>query len=266
MYDYRKELYCTSSPYIINHNIQEYDITKADISILFTKGVITEEQYLILKNSSKEVRNISIGYLLKDKKLSELYYNALAEYRKRFIKENNIRDENIVSVRKDSFFIMDQPVNVLVFDNLVEFTPKKHYTIFINVCRLQILYNYDMFRNVETVDVKGIADEKLPLHGECMMLFLCELFEYLSSGTMQDTIEFLQNFLKKYTARELPVGYYREFNPDSQYRIIITQFTNYQLQNATEEQKQYLDISYNANFIRELFGIVSSIYFGNFKR
>ena len=53
---YEKTLYSAPYRYLINRNIQEYDISKANISILLDMGCIKKEDYDHLYNLPKHQR------------------------------------------------------------------------------------------------------------------------------------------------------------------------------------------------------------------
>ena len=60
---YEKTLYKADIQYLVDVPIFEYDISKANISVLSDKGVISENQYQYLFNLPKLERNIAIGNL-----------------------------------------------------------------------------------------------------------------------------------------------------------------------------------------------------------
>ena len=113
---------------------------------------------------------------------------------------------------------------------------------------------------IEKIDVKGIDDEKLIRHQEYMINFLCIIFEMIQSSSITDVIQYIIQFSEKYKSRELPTGYYREFNADSAYRITING-CNYITDFVSEEESKYLNISVNYSFIVELYKLVTSIYY-----
>ena len=57
--------YLTPSRYV-SGRIIEYDLEKANISILYSKGMIDKDKYDLLYNSPKMFREIMIGNMIKD--------------------------------------------------------------------------------------------------------------------------------------------------------------------------------------------------------
>ena len=62
---YKRTLYTKKVQYIINE-IHEYDISKANISILLQGGYISQNEYNMYLQMSKMQREIAIGNLQKD--------------------------------------------------------------------------------------------------------------------------------------------------------------------------------------------------------
>ena len=77
----------------------------------------------------------------------------------------------------------------------------------------------------------------------------------------------LNQVLEKYKKLELEIGYYREFNANSQYRIKFNSITygqdtiGLEYIEDTYENKIALNISYNYNFLCELYRIYLTRYF-----
>mgnify|MGYP003490672789 FL=1 len=94
-----KDRYISQVSYLINHNIQEWDISKANISVLLRKGAITREKYNYYYNLPKHKREVSIGCLMRDNpSISRAVSEGLMEARKNFIEANNVEDWNILYI------------------------------------------------------------------------------------------------------------------------------------------------------------------------
>ena len=70
-----KTTYTADISYLTNVFIYEYDISKANINILFTKGVINEATYKFLYEAQRMVRQVYVGKLCKDTKVSNILKN-----------------------------------------------------------------------------------------------------------------------------------------------------------------------------------------------
>lgn len=259
VYDPSVMNYSAPIPYLISRFIYEYDISKANINILFAKGILSKDEYEYIKTFPKQQRQIYIGYLQKDKDKAKALQEGLAEYRSLFLTANDIQDNELLSVKNDALFLIDKIPKVTKFGN-VEFIQKNRYTSFFKFNRLEAYYFLNPVTEEETIDVKGINDNTLLLHQDYMIMFLCECFEYIQSKTIEEALQFITNFQKAYVSRTLPVGYYREFNSDSCYRI--SSKDGYWLLDAVSDSElSYLDIGCNIEIIREVYSIMSNIYF-----
>jgi hypothetical protein len=67
-------------------------------------------------------------------------------------------------------------------------------------------------------------------------------------------------FYTAYVNRQLDIGFYREFNAESCYRISMKD-KSFLLVAAGENNKPYIDINYNLRILRDLIRVIDSIYF-----
>ena len=260
MYDYRMKNYLAPIQYLVSHFIYEYDISKANLNILYSKGVISKKDYDLIMTFPRAERQIYFGYLQKDKEKAKILNEGLSEFRKAFIETNNITSGELLSVKNDALFLIDTVPQVTKFGN-VEFKLKNTYTSFFKLNRLEVYYSLNPITEEEIFDVKGIDDKLLHLHQDYMIEFLCTVFEKLQTGLIKDILDFINEFMNKYIRKELPIQYYREFNADSLYRISMPGGKQYLFETIGNDNFQYLNISTNLNIIRDLYGIVSNIYF-----
>lgn len=261
MYDYRTKYYTSDIPFIISRFIREYDISKANLNVLYYKGIVTPEQYSHLYNASRGEREVYFGNLQRNnKEISNALADGIAEFRKRFIEANNIQEHNILSVKNDSFFLIDIVPKITVFDN-VEFKFKNTYTSYYKLSDLEVYYYLDVINDKEYIDIKGINDSKLPLHQNGMILFLCNIFDLLQTGSIEEAISEITSFYNNYVQLALPLEYYREFNADSCFRVSSSMGTEYLFDTIEHKNLKYLNIVHNLNIIRELYGSISLLYY-----
>lgn len=258
---YDKDNYLMNIPFLTSCNITEYDISKANINILLALGDISLEEYNKIMMMNRMERQIYVGKLQRDnEKINNDLKNGFKHYRKMFIESNEFTQADILSIKKDAIFVINKTANNCIFDKYVEFVPKNKYTSFFKIKNLEIYYLLDRINDIENIDVKGIDDNKLRSHANYMIQFLCIIFEALNSRSPEGVIELIVEFSKKYINRELELGYYREFNADSFFRISMND-TQYLLDFALEYEKPYLNLSYNYQIIQELYKIASTLYF-----
>ena len=264
--DYSKDYYTMPIPFLTSCNITEYDISKANISILLASGLITQEEYNNILKMPRMQRQVYIGKMeARDSNITKALKNGFMKYRKMLIESNGLTDNDILSIKKDAIFVINKTLSILEFDNCIRFVPKNHYTSYFKIRGMEFYYLLDKFNDIENLDVKGIGDKKLLLHAEYMVQFLCIIFEALNDRTPESVMDLIAKFGKKYLNKELELGYYREFNTDSCYRVSANN-TQYLLDFALESEKPYLNITENYKLIQELYQIASLLYSSNFRK
>ena len=71
MYDVNRKTYRSEIPFIINTPIYEYDIAKANLNILYAKGIINDDKYSEILKFGRGQREIYFGNLSKNKEISD---------------------------------------------------------------------------------------------------------------------------------------------------------------------------------------------------
>lgn len=265
MYDPRRKTYLAPIPYLISHYIYEYDISKANLNIMYHQGVINKEEYDLIKTFPKQQREIYFGLAQKDPEKDKALQEGLTIFRQKFLESNQIPETNLLSVKNDALFIVDIVPKFTVFDN-IEFIRKNVYTSFYKLGKLEVYYYLDSVNNKEIIDVKGISDDKLQkYHYEFFIQLLCTIFECVQTSSAGDALILINMIIQNYINMQLPIEYYREFNTDSMYRISMPNGLQYLFETIDDNNKQYLNISTNLNILRELYGIISNIYFNQQK-
>ena len=133
--------YTSEISYLNNIFIYELDIQKANINILYSKGVIDKETYDFLYNSERMVRQVYIGKLQKDTTVVNVLKQGIIEAKKTLFEINNIKDYEVLSIKNDAVFIIGRLPKVTDF-GLVKFIPKNTYTGFYRVCNYEFYYFY----------------------------------------------------------------------------------------------------------------------------
>lgn len=254
--------YSSDISYLTNTFIYEYDISKANINILYMKGVIDKTTYDHLYNSPRMMRQKYIGMLQKDKEVVKILKDGIIEAKKMLFEANNIQDYEVLSVKNDAVFIINRKLKVTEF-GLINFVCKNVYTSYYKIGYLELYYYFNNVNNNEYLHVKGISDEKIELHNEYMMSFIKDVFYSVQINGVEIAIRMLKDFYMQYITLALPIGYYRQFNPSStfHFKFISKMGTGFELDNATEEMKQDIDITYNISILLNLQKILASMYF-----
>ena len=199
IYD-KKEL-----PYVLNV-ITEYDLSKANISALRYYNIIDDNYYNTLLSMPKKVREINIGMMIKkDISIFKHIKNGIIKAKELFFKINNIEDREVLSIKNDAVFLMGTRNIQCNVNELFTFIPKNTYTFYMKSMILQIFYGYDPINNSEVLDIKGIRDKQLEYHRDYMVNFLCSLMYMIQNNTIEDTLQYYNNFYDQYINRKLPI-------------------------------------------------------------
>lgn len=252
--------------FLLDVPIREYDITKANISILRDADMISEEQYQYLYRASSQERYITIGQLQgKDTSITKCLQEGIANAKRIFVELNNVNDYDILFIRNDAITLINKQAQNLNVTGRVSFRLAGNYTSFYNIDGfIDLLYFFDVVTGQELLDVKGIGATGVSLHMNYMIDLLKELFYTAQILGIEEAIKLLGIVYKQYVNREMDIEYYREFNPRSQFRMnssfsmVSTVYADY----LTNYDKRYIDISQNQKVLMTLNRVFSSLYFG----
>ena len=180
---------------------------------------------------------------------------GIIEAKKMLVEANNITLPEIVRIANDAVYINRPSIlEHRVFDN-IEFKVKSINHVCLRLMnKLFITFKSD--ENGLDIDVKGIGDNKR-LHGNYMLSFIATLVNTVERAGIDDGIRLLSDFYKRYTQLQLPIGFYREFNSGSAFRIKTgSRVNNYFVSDSTNLDINIIDINYNAEVIRDLWTIL----------
>lgn len=255
---YKKSLYTIKTNWLI-HEIFEYDISKANISILLQYGYISQAEYNMYAQMNRQQRQIAIGRLQKIPKYSQAISSGFVQARKILIELNSINDEDIVSIKKDALYITKR-IQVTDFGH-IHFTLRGLYSIFLSCMGLEIYFYYDELNDDYNIEVKGINDELLPLH-EPFLSIICTALRKVQQGDIKSAMQYISMIRSQYINRQLPIEYYREFNRTSLYMI---DNCSYGVLDLTESEKVTLKDSiiphWNNLFLTEFERILFEMLF-----
>ena len=166
---WRYDHYDAKCDYIFDKQIVEYDIQKANISILHHAGAITDQQYQELYAAGRMIRQYTIGCMQRDNpEIKKILSDGLRDARKRFCERFNLQDYNILHINKDAIFVVfaqyqSAPQSVTIYDNVV-FTNRGSYLSYYKLDPFKKIHFY-VGMNQERVysKVRGISSEALDL-------------------------------------------------------------------------------------------------------
>ena len=263
---WEKANYRSDIHYLIDNLIHEYDITKANISVLRDAGVLSEEEYQYYYSAPKTQREIAIGKMQgKDPRITFILKEGISNARRIFLESNNIEDSRVIAIRNDAITIIGNPVYNVQITDLVAFRLVGSYSSYYHINDIDLFYLYDIVSGDEKLDIKGMGDESVELHKFHFLEFLAELFYSAQIEGIPSAITLLRFFYDNYVNKRLDVNYYRELNSRSYFsysKDIDLMYSHIYTDICVESDKKYLNIGYNERILRYLNRIYSSIYFG----
>lgn len=244
---YKSQIHC-----LIDTPIKEYDITKANISILVDLGLIDEVMYQRLFYEEKYNREVFIGNLIGNNPgLSEKLSSGIKEAKRIFLESNEIKDEDVLEIDNDSVFIIgDRVIKNQQISPHIYFRLDHSFTSFYDVMNIRYYYYCNRISNEEFLKAKGLGTKGTELHKRYMLDFLNELFFTAQLDGTNSAIELLSGFYKLYMSKELDIEYYRELNSLSQYKLIKFGSYSYGTDSVLPNWKKYIDITYNETVLR----------------
>lgn len=221
----KKTLYVNPNiQFLSNMQIIEYDMKNAGFSLIkkydmLPKKIIDKleklgkEEKAFDKKFGKRMQTIEIGKL--QRKYPELAKKLKLGFeieRENFIRKNQLEEDDIISIKKDAFFLCKtKPIHGEI-DEYIKFRKKNEYTSYIYLRPLEIYYMKD-----KDLDVKGISEDKYEEHREYMYSFIQKALNSYETRELQSVLYMIRIFIDKYKNLELESGYYRELNAQSKF-------------------------------------------------
>ena len=257
---YERSDYTANISYLHNTLIYELDIHKANISILLSKGLISQNLYDALYNAERTKRQVFIGRLQKNPSIALALKEGIREAKRLLVETNNIQDFEILSIKNDAVYVIGRMPQITKF-GLIDFRCKNVYTGFYKVQNLELYYLYNTIDKSENLSVKGINDDKLVQHNDYMIRYLKDLFYTIQCEGIEQAIRLHKKFYLKYINKDLDIGFYRRFRSTSDYYLVVTTQTGVGFSTENDYMPELVDISHNLGILIDLQKILNSIYF-----
>ena len=259
---WKKTLYLKDIDFLINDTIYEYDLAKANISILRHYNMISQKIYEKLFNAERVQRQVIVGKLQKsDPAIAEALSVGFVEARRLFFEMNGLEDKDILSIKKDAIFCLRQVPYTLVAEYM-NFVAKNLYTSYYYIPSQKKEIYYCNCPNIpEKLDIKGMSDESLKLHEGYMKEFIMVLFD-IAQSNIKEALDTISRFIDLYRQRSLDIEFYRTFDTNSKFIFKSSPNTTEVFSSSLPfvQNKDYLDISYNNNLLIDLYKIISKQY------
>lgn len=254
--------YTADISYLTNIFITEYDISKCNINVLYTKGLINKFTYDYLYNAERMERQTFVGKLQKDKVIADALKAGIIEAKKLFFEANGIEDRDVLSIKNDAVFLINKKPKITKF-GLIEFMPKGLYTSFFKFRGIEVYYYYNNMNKMEYIEVKGISENNISKHEGYFLQLLKDVFYSIQINGPEITLRMIKDFYMEYINKKLPIEYYRKFDTSSKYHYICNTIINtgFEAEYVSEYDKDLLDITYNLGILMQLQRYVTSMYF-----
>ena len=259
--------YTSNILYLTNTFITEYDISKANINVLYEAGYINDDIYNYLYSSERMLRQKYVGMLQKnDYNVTKTLKLGIIEAKKKLFEANNIQDNEVLCIKNDAVYVINKKLYNTKFGR-IEFVPKNIYTGYYNInsriIKFEFFYYYNNITKEENLDIKGLANKHYELHDKYFCQILKDLFYSMQVASPEISLRMMKDIYNKYISLQFPVEYYRRFNNYSDYYLNTTSKfgSGYSINNADDSIKPYLDISINKQILLELQKIIISSYF-----
>lgn len=245
---------------IIGHNICEYDIRKANISVLFDSGMIDEDTYNKMYVADRMDRQKFIGLLqLQDKKYTKALQDGISKARDIFIKNNDIQLSNIIRISNDAIYTIDIDADYTKISPHVEFIKKNAYTSYMKIIfntyvksyTYEFFYGYDAINKKEWYKVLGIKDTVK--YDDNFVQLILLIFNTLETEGFNEGLRACLDVIKAYEHYEYPVNFYRPF--DSRGKYLYNGYYIDEL-NTINQSEDNINFNHNLNI---LYAIKSNI-------
>lgn len=240
------------SPYIAsikNVSITEWDIKSAGLSVLKFKKLLPDELLEELTNMDKHERTVKEGLLQKQRpKLAEEIIETLSQARQAFVLINSIKPENILSIKKDALFLINENPKNNIIKEYFNFRKKSVYTSYILLGdKKEFYYN----SNINILDIKGFNNEGSEKQQEYLWRDIKNLLKSWEKNPDSINFELLKSYRSKYLNRELPLETYREVETG------YFRAGEYLFNNINETMRNNIDIS--QNYLNIIFPLIQKI-------
>lgn len=252
---YRYSNYNAPINYLFDKTIYEFDISKANISILRTMGVIEQKTYEDMKNADRMARQYFIGCLIRnDRSIQDKLDEGLTIARRQFCETLKLEDTNILHVVKDAIFVVKPihsgslPDSVQVSE-LVSFTCRGTYTNYLKLFPGMQVYH----DKGNPLRIRGMSEECQARHKDYFMKFISDVLDLRQMVGFNAAYQFACAFYRQMSERKCDVNYMRRFDSNSMFDFKeISSFCKFQADYLSEGADMMVDPSFNLGIIETI--------------
>lgn len=242
--------------YILDSNIVEFDIEKANINVLLYYGAINKTTYDQLNALPKMRREITVGRMMRrEPNIHSILKQGIQEARRELFDRLNLDTTNVLSIKNDAVFVIfTGPVDVddIQINELIKFKVKGHFRSFYYLSDKEIYYTYNPITYTEGMDIKGIGDYGLEqCHG--FIRTLSDIFYVCLNNGIKDAYNMATKFYEDYMTRKFPIDFYRRFDSNAKFDMLpVSKYAGFSADFLDQSAINIIDPSYNLDLIRQL--------------
>lgn len=237
--------------------IAEYDISKANISILREYGAINQEQYESLYNTERQKRQYTIGCMIRDDSNIQTILNEGLEFaRKRLCEELGLEDGNILHIAKDAIFVVSKMIggiptrNEIVITPFIKFTLRGVYSNYMRLGKTVHFYHTSDLSGNQTYRIRGMDEYAQSLHRDHFLRLILDIMYVRSFNGGDMAYKHCKKIYKDLLARKVEIECYRRFDSVSYYDILpMSEFSSFQAMYLSKDMESFINPAYNLNLM-----------------
>lgn len=215
---------------------------RGGLSIIKNDKLLSDSEINRLDLLEKEKCNKEIGLLMrKNKKFKKELTNSFPKYMNKLIVENDVTNDEIVTIKKDALFTINKRCIKNEF-GYVQYRIKNKFDVYIKFHK-----NFEIFYNQENdeIVIKGISKNTQYIHRKGFIRFFKQVAFLCTYEEVANIREFIYEFAYKYVNKQLDFVFYKEFNELSHYMLNMDGNTWEYKGDIKNICVDYLDIGYN---------------------
>lgn len=130
------------------------------------------------------------------------------------------------------------------------------YDNFIRVGEFILMTKQDIFGMKQAI--VGLDPHNIELHKDYFIALIFKIMNMVSKNNIQLAIDTLRDSYRDYVNGELTIGYYREFNLQSKFKVSSMNYIYYIDSDLVDVRS--LDISYNEKVLRYISSLIWGVY------
>jgi hypothetical protein len=227
----------------------------AGFSIIKNHKLFDDETVEYLTGLSKMQRNIRIGIMLRENQdVSKFIMEEFVRVREKFLKLNNVGDQDILSIKKDAIITVNKHAEHLKFDGY-EFRNKHKYSSYFYLNGKE--FYYSSWEDV--LETKGFGKQVVEAHSEYFLNDIKSIMRQNEKLNQDQIVRVLKNYREKYLGLKLPTDCYRELSFENKFRLKDKIAGEPVFLETLQDEKliERLDITYNyINYVIPLIGLI----------